>query len=37
MYFAESAYRIKEEDAGMVTIPVHPVSYGDAQVLLEYE
>ena len=31
----ESAYRIKQEDAGLPTIPVHPISYGDAQILLQ--
>ena len=31
----ESAYRIKQKDAGLLTIPVHPISYGDAQILLQ--
>ena len=33
---SESAYLEKEEDSGLVTIPVHPISFGDAQMLLQY-
>ena len=35
-FVIDSAYRIDESEAGLPGIPVQPISYGDAQVLLEY-
>lgn len=34
--FLDGAFRLDESDAGLPTIPVHPINYGDAANLLRF-